>query len=367
MKLRFPDYYNSNIKKIFQNVSKKEWNDYKWQLKNSIHSASQLKDILTIENYLDVEEKYNFLITPYFLCLINFEDPKDPLKMQIFPNPKELELNEFLKQDPFSEKEKMPVQNLIKKYPDRAVIIMTNRCASFCRYCTRKWNWGKNSTISYQEIDSILEYLQKEKNIREIILSGGDPFIIPRNILEYALKQWTKVSHLDVIRIGTRVLSFLPQIIDKELINILKKYKPIWILTHFNHPNEITPETEKAIDKLLSARVALANQSVLLKNINNDVNIMKTLLHKLEYLRIKPYYLFQCDLVSGTSHFRTDIENGLNIIKELINNTGGLCIPNFIIDVPQIGKIPILPEYIIEKNKEKIIIKYNDKIVSYPC
>ncbi|HOJ64234.1 MAG TPA: KamA family radical SAM protein [Spirochaetota bacterium] len=363
-KLEFPEYYYSNIKQISQDH--KKWNDYKWQLKNSYTSVLQLKNILKDIDSIEVEKKYNFLITPYFLSLIDFDNPSDPLRRQVFPNISELEIDSNLKEDPFLEKSSMPVKNVIKKYPDRVVIIMTNRCASFCRYCTRKWNWQDPFTISFKEIDEIHRYLEKEKNIREIILSGGDPFIISKRILGYALEKFSKIKHLEVIRIATRTLSFLPQIVDKEMTNLLKRYKPIWIITHFNHPSEITPLTEEAVEKLLDAGVAFANQSVLLKGINDNVETMKLLLNRLEYLRIKPYYLFQCDLISGTKHFRTKIEDGLNILKKLINSTGGLCIPHFIVDVPGAGKIPILPEYIIEKNDKEIFIKIEDRIVSYP-
>lgn len=346
---------------------KKKWDNYKWQLKNSFHSISELKKIFDLkEELLEVEKIYHFLITPYFLSLIDFTDPLDPLKRQIFPDIQELEKNEKLQEDPFSEKNNMPVKNLIKKYPDRCLIIMTNQCASFCRYCTRKWNWANLITISYEQIDNIVDYLDKEKNIREIILSGGDPFLISKNILEYTIKKIAKVRHIEVIRIATRTLSFLPQIVNKELVNILKKYKPIWTITHFNHPNEITPKTVEAIDKLMEAKVILANQSVLLNGVNNNISIMKELLHKLQYIGIKPYYLFQCDLINGTKHFRTQIEEGLNILKGLINNTSGLCIPLFIIDVPDLGKIPLMPEYITEKKKYEIIFKGDDKSASYP-
>lgn len=365
--LYFPDYYYSNIKKIFSDISQKKWNDYKWQLKNSFKSILQLKSFLNnIQYFKNVEERYNFLITPYLLSLIDLENPYDPLRKQVFPDILELEEDINLRDDPFLEKNNMPVNNVIKKYKDRVVIIMTNRCASLCRYCTRKWNWQSNFTISYKDIDQIYSYLSKEKEIREIILSGGDPFVISREILEYALKVFSKIDHLEIIRIATRTLSFLPQIVDKELLNILKKYKPIWIITHFNHPNEITPLTEEAVDNLIGAKIALANQTVLLKGVNNNVETMKSLLHRLEYLRIKPYYLFQCDLITGTKHFRTEIEEGLNILKELINNTGGLCIPHFIIDVPDAGKIPLLPEYITGKDDNNIFIKLKDKTVKYP-
>lgn len=365
-------FYLNNKNTVFNNISDAEWNDYKWQLKNQITDPGNLAHFFKFVdgrfgNFTKASDIFRFAVTPYFLSLINFENKNDPILLQIFPNEEELSKESALTMDPFSEKKRSPVKNLIKRYPDRAVVLATDRCASYCRYCTRKWNWTAGDTLSDEELEVIVTYLHNNKNIREIILSGGDPFILPPEKLDRILSAIYSVDSIEVVRIGTRTLSFLPQKIDKKLVSVLKKYKPLWIITHFNHPNEFTIDTEKAIDLLLDAKASLANQSVLIKNVNDDSETMINLFQTLEYCQIKPYYLFQCDLVEGTKHFRTSVEKGLEIMRDVRGNIGGLCIPTYVVDLPDGGKVPLLPEYLLEINSDNIKIKnYEGKIFNYP-
>ncbi|HNZ27655.1 MAG TPA: KamA family radical SAM protein [Spirochaetota bacterium] len=365
-------FYTNNKNALFNNISDANWNDYNWQLKNQITLPEKLAHFFKFDDadfgdFKKTSRIFRFAVTPYFLSLINFENKNDPLLLQIFPDEKELSKEPSLTIEPFSEEKRSPVKNLIKRYPDRAVVLATEKCASYCRYCTRKRNWKNNFTLSDEDLSNIVQYLRNNKNIREIVLSGGDALILLPEKLDRILSALYSVDSIEVVRIGTRTLSFLPQKIDRPLIETLKKYKPLWIITHFNHPNEFTSDTEKAIDLLLEAKVSLANQSVLLKNVNDNSDTMKNLLQTLEYCQIKPYYLFQCDLVEGTKHFRTSIEKGLDIMKDVRGNIGGLCIPTYVVDLPDGGKVPLLPEYLIKATSNNLIFKnYEGKMFNYP-
>ncbi|HOF02077.1 MAG TPA: KamA family radical SAM protein [Spirochaetota bacterium] len=365
-------FYTNNKNALFNNISDANWNDYNWQLKNQITLPEKLAHFFKFDDadfgdFKKTSRIFRFAVTPYFLSLINFENKNDPLLLQIFPDEKELSKEPSLTIDPFSEEKRSPVKNLIKRYPDRAVVLATEKCASYCRYCTRKRNWKNSFTLSDEDLSNIVQYLRNNKNTREIVLSGGDALILSPEKLDRILSALYSVDSIEVVRIGTRTLSFLPQKIDRPLIETLKKYKPLWIITHFNHPNEFTSDTEKAIDLLLEAKVSLANQSVLLKNVNDNSDTMKSLLQTLEYCQIKPYYLFQCDLVEGTKHFRTSIEKGLDIMKDVRGNIGGLCIPTYVVDLPDGGKVPLLPEYLIKATSNNLIFKnYEGKMFNYP-
>ncbi|HOV14732.1 MAG TPA: KamA family radical SAM protein, partial [Spirochaetota bacterium] len=346
-----------------------EFNNPKWQINNSINTKEKLVKLIP-DRFENISENLfnKFSITPYFWCLINHnENDSDPLAKQIIPDERENIKNSFLDIDPFSEQSKSPEKQLIKRYSDRVLVVTSNICPSYCRYCTRKWNWDKGQTIADKELIKIVEYLKENKNIREVIISGGEPFLLSVAFLERIIQNIITIPTIEVIRVATRILSFLPQKITKNLTLMLKKYRPIWIVTHFNHPNEITPETVNAVNKLLDAGVSIVNQSVLLKGVNEDFETLKRLFYDLTTLGIKPYYLFNCDLVSGTHHFRADFDIGLKIIEDLRGNVGGICIPNLIVDLPHGGKVPILPDYIIEKNKTNLKLKnYQGKIFDYP-
>ncbi|MBP7554196.1 MAG: KamA family radical SAM protein [Spirochaetes bacterium] len=365
-------FYQNNKNTLFNDISDDNWSDYKWQLQNQITDPEELAKFFKFGDgrfgdFAKASQIFRFAVTPYFLSLINFENKNDPILLQIFPSEEELSKEPSLSMDPFSEEQRSPTKYFIKRYPDRAVVLATDKCASYCRYCTRKWNWKNNFTLSEEDLQNIVTYLNNNKNIREIILSGGDTLLLSPEKLDQILSAVFSVNSIEVVRIGTRILSVLPQRIDSSITKVLKKYKPLWIITHFNHQNEFTADTEKAIDLLLDARVSLANQSVLLKNVNDDSDTIKNLLLTLEYCQIKPYYLFQCDLVEGTKHFRTSVEKGLDIMREIRGKIGGLCIPTYVVDLPDGGKVPLLPEYLIEITSKYLKFKnYEGKTFMYP-
>jgi len=343
--IQYPDYYYLNKKKFWPDVSEKKWNDWKWQLENSINNNNKLLNYL---NDIDqavlkkIPDKYKFSITPYFLSLMNHNDKNDPLLKQVMPDGKELIKNKKLKLDPFNEIKSSPVNHVIKRYSDRIIITTTNNCACYCRYCTRKWMWRDNFIINQNDIKNIINYIKTDKLIRDVILSGGEPFLLPLDVLEKLISGILDIGHVDMIRIGTRILSFLPQKINRDIIKIISGYKPVWIITHFNHPNEITALTGKAVDGLINAKTVICNQTVLLKNINDKYEILKELFYKLTALRIKPYYLFQCDPVEGTEHFHAAVKTGCKLIKRLRGNIDGICIPDYVKDTPEKGKVKLI-------------------------
>lgn len=333
-----PSHYTDNRKKYFSKVKNAEWTDWKWQLKNAISNYSWLEKN-NINYYTKIPMQ--FLISPYFFCLINHNDANNPLAMQVFPNDLELTSKIFTLSDPFFEENNSPIPGVIKRFKDRIVVVSTNKCASLCRFCTRKWNWDKNICIDY-DFTGLREYLKSNPQIREVIISGGEPFLLDDNILDNLLNMLFSLSSIESVRIGTRILSFLPYRITDNLCNILSKYKPLWIMSHFNHPDEIRIPTQIAINKLIKAGVVINNQSVLLYNINNNIDTLNLLFRKLVNLQIKPYYLFQCDPIKGIEHFAVKKEAGKTLIKSLIENLSGLCIPQFVEDTKNNGKVRIV-------------------------
>lgn len=369
-KIEYPEHYYINRKMHWSGISEIKWNDWKWQFKNRIYKYEDLKRLYKTfdqKKLKEVFDKYRFSITPYYFCLLDIESGDDPLAKQVLPDPQELKSNKYLYNDPFNEKKKSPVNNLIKRYPDRVVITLTDQCPSFCRYCTRKWIWSDIVNFNNDDLDNISNYLEVNKQIREVIISGGEPLLLEDEILDNILNRLFSISSIETIRIGTRILTYLPQRINKKTMNLLAKYKPLWIITHFNHSKEFTPKTVEAIDLLIKSGVVICNQSVLLKGVNDEVSIIKDLIHTLQNNRIKPYYLFQCDLVEGTEHFHVPLKKGIEIMKQLRGNTGGLCIPTFVIDLPDGGKVPVLPDYIIEQNHGNVVFQnYENKLINYP-
>lgn len=353
----------------WQEISPEVWRSDSWQLQNSLSEPAELAALfpeLKVETIRRVVERYPLLVTPYYLSLINKFSLEDPLVKQLIPTPEELKEDRSLTIDPFSEQQRSPAPGIVRRYPDRAILVTTNICAGLCRYCTRKWNWEAQNYLQPGQLGEAIDYLSKEPAIREVIISGGDPFMLSPEALEEIIKALLSIKNIEVVRLGSRMLTFLPYRVERFL-EMLSRYKPLWLITHFNHPAELTTETEEIVDRLIRSGVALANQTVLLRGVNDNLPVMKELLHKLERFRIKPYYLFQCDLVSGTSHFRTPIKSGLELMAGLHGHTGGLCIPTYLIDTPAGGKIPLLPNYIVEESDEAITFKgYEGKLFSYP-
>jgi len=312
-----------------------------------------------------VKKVYPMNVSSYFLSLIRKKG--DPIWKQCIPDIRELQ-DRFNTDDPLAEERDTRVPGLVHRYPDRALLIVSSKCPTYCRFCTRKRKVGRTQQIPMSQIMRGIDYVRRHKEVRDVILSGGDPLMRSDKDLEMILKELRAIQHLEIIRIGTRVPCTLPMRITKRLCNMLKKYHPIYVNIHFNHPREITLEVERACELLANAGIPLDSQTVLLKGVNDSPKVMKKLMQKLLQVRVRPYYLYLCDLVKGAEHFRTNIETGLKIIRAIQGYTSGLCLPHLVIDSPGGGgKIPILPEYVKKITKEKIVLmNYKGKEYEYP-
>lgn len=354
----------------------KQWTDWQWQ------DSQRITDIETFENFLSfnfsVEEKeklqqtinkFPLSITPYYLSLINTDDIKnDPVFKQAFPSSKELLTEKYEMKDPLAEERDSPVDGITHRYPDRILFHVSNICAMYCRHCTRKRKVGKKDLMPTKaKLMEGIKYIERTSAIRDVLLSGGDPLMLPDEFLDWLLWEIKKIPHVEIIRIGTRIPVVLPFRITDSLIKVLKKYQPLWINTQFNHPQEFTKYSKEAIAKLADAGFPLGNQSVLLSGVNDSVEVMKNLVHRLVENRIRPYYIYQCDLSEGLSHFRTPVSKGIEIMEHLRGHTSGLAVPTYVIDSPGGGgKIPIAPTYLISSSTDEVILRnYNGKITAY--
>lgn len=339
------------------------------QLKCAINSPAELKARLGMGDdamISKVSGVYPMKITPYYASLIKGE--KDPIWLQCVPDPLELE-DPVGVEDPLHEEVASPVPNLTHRYPDRVLLLVSNRCAMYCRFCTRKRRVGHPArAITRKQVLDAIDYIRNHPEVRDVILSGGDPLLLEDDHLEFILAQVRSIPHVQVIRIGTRAPCTLPQRITKKLCRMLKKYHPLYVNVHFNHPREITAESARACKRLANAGIPLGSQTVLLKGVNDDPEIMKELMHKLLMMRVKPYYLFQADLCKGTNHFRTPVSDGLRMIRALRGFTSGLAVPHYVIDTPGGGgKVPLLPDYVVESTDEKVVMKnYEGNVFEYP-
>ncbi len=339
-----------------------------WQqmIRDSVHSVDQLvkKFGLKKEVAEQLDEFFQARINPYYLSLIRY--PGDPIWMQSVPDKIELEDMDGL-EDPLNEDMMSPVPNITHRYPDRCLFLVTSQCGMYCRFCTRKRKVGDSGKISMKELESAFNYIEQHTEIRDVILSGGDPLMLTDVMLEKILSRLREIKHVEIIRLGTKMPCVLPQRITPNLVEMLKKYHPIYINTHFNHPWEITPESTKACTMLADAGCPVQNQAVLMKGVNDNAEILKELFQKLLKIRVKPYYLFMADETKGASHFRTSVEKGLEVIDKLRGHTSGLAIPHFVIDAPGGGgKIPLLPKYVLHQDDERIIMRnYKNDIYVY--
>ena len=348
----------------FPYVSDKDWNDWQWQFRHRITTVEELSKFLPLSpeeqaQIKDVSLVYPFSITPYYLSLINPQDPGDPIKKQAVPSILEVALSGWGMEDPLEERSHTPVPGLVHRYPDRVLLTMTNICATLCRHCTRKREWVHGSWArSGNEIKAMLDYIRQNKSIRDVIISGGDPLSLSNKHLEKVISAIRGIPHVEIIRIGSRVPVVLPQRIDDGLCEMLSKYGPIWLNTHFNHPKEVTPEAAEACDRLLRSGVPINNQTVLLKGINDNLETQLELVHQLLKIKVRPYYLFQCDEVRGTEHFRTPLSVGMDIIAGMQGHTSGLAVPTFTVDLSNGGgKVPLQPNHIVERNEEGYILR----------
>jgi lysine 2,3-aminomutase len=365
------------MESFFGGVTADEWNDSGWQLKNRLTTPDQLSRLLSLTphqqlRYRRLLEYFHYSITPYYLSLIDWSNPEDPIRKQCIPDMRELELRVVGDNDPLEEEEDMQAPGLVHRYPDRALAVVTNMCAMYCRHCTRKRIWHEGETFrSKTELLEMAGYVRRTPEIREVIVSGGDPLTMNPELLDWFLGELSSIPHVEVLRIGTRVPVVMPMGITDELARMLARHRPLWINTQFNHPNEITPESAEAVDRLLKVGIPVSNQSVLLKGINDSVDVFKDLCHALQRIMVRPYYLYQCDPVRGVEHFRTSIWKGIEIMESMRGFTGGLCIPTFVVDAPGGGgKIPLQPFYLLSasdkyatlRNYEGMIIKYYNPV-----
>nr|WP_319512208.1 lysine 2,3-aminomutase [uncultured Draconibacterium sp.] len=362
--------------KIETEAQLSKWKDWRWQLRHSIKTLDKFEELLGVR-FEDEEreklkitfDKFPLSITPYYLSLINKQDFRnDPVFKQSFGGIEELITLKSELEDPLSEDSDSPVEGITHRYPDRVLFHVSNICSMYCRHCTRKRKVGDIDYVpSKEQLQKGLDYISSNPHVRDVLLSGGDPFMLPDEKIDWLLSEITKIPHVEIVRIGTRMPVVLPYRITDKLVSILKKYQPLWINTHFNHPKEITASSKEALAKLADGGFPLGNQSVLLADVNDCPRIMKSLLHKLVENRVRPYYLYQCDLSEGLSHFRTPIGKGIEIMESLIGHTSGFARPTYVVDAPGGGgKIPVMPNYIISWSTNKVVLRnYEGVITTY--
>ncbi|MFN2292016.1 MAG: lysine 2,3-aminomutase [Anaerolineae bacterium] len=347
-----------------------KWNDWRWQLANRLNTVEELGRVirLTPEEIegLSAPAHFRVDITPYFASLIDPDDPTCPIRRQVLPTGRErvpftAEMADSLAEDAHS-----PVPGLVHRYPDRVLMLVTTQCASYCRYCTRSRLVGDPAAqFSRKDYDAQIRYIAGNPQVRDVLLSGGDPLILPQRVLEDLLRRLRAIPHVEVLRIGSRVPVFLPQRITADLVDMLCQFHPLWMNVHFNHPKEITPTVEVALARLADAGIPLGCQSVLLAGVNDCPNVMKDLVHKLVRNRVRPYYIYQCDLVHGAGHFRTPVAAGLEIIESLRGHTSGFAVPTFVIDAPRGGgKVPIMPNYLLSQSADRVVIRNYEGFIS---
>jgi lysine 2,3-aminomutase len=359
--------------RLFGNVPDSSWNDWKWHFRNRITSVDQISRLvpLSSEEKTQIEmvcHRYPLAITPYYLSLIDPSDPNDPVRKQSIPSILEISMSDIGREDPLGEKEDSVVPGLVHRYPDRVLMVLTDICPMLCRHCTRKREWRHGGWVRpWSEIEAMLDYLRRNNKVRDVIISGGDPLTLSTAHLEAIISRIRQIKHVEIIRIGSRFPVVLPQRIDAELCDMLSKHGPIWLNTHFNHPQEITPEAAAACDRLLRAGVPVNNQSVLLRGINDSVTTQLKLCQSLLKAKVRPYYLFQCDEVQGTEHLRTPVSAGIKIIEGMRGHTSGLAVPTFVVDlVDGGGKVPLQPNYALSMTKDELLLKnYKGKVFRY--
>lgn len=363
--------------RIFDEIDGNEintWADWRWQLKHCVKDLATFEKLLDVslpskvrEQFQTITEKFPMSITPYYLSLINTADlENDPIFKQSFPVIKELEIHKSDLADPLHEDKDSPVPGVTHRYPDRVLLLVSNMCSMYCRHCTRKRRVGDKDIIpGRKEILKAIDYIRSNPQIRDVLLSGGDPFLLSNDYLDWILTELKSIDHIEVIRIGTRTPVVLPYRITDKLVEMLKKHHPLWINTHFNHPRELTASSRNALKKLADAGIPLGNQSVLLSGVNDCPRIMRSLVHKLVANRVRPYYLYQCDLSEGLSHFRTPVGKGIEILESLIGHTSGFCVPTYVIDAPGGGgKIPVMPNYLISWSTNKVVLRNYEGVIS---
>jgi lysine 2,3-aminomutase len=361
-------------RRFFPSVDDSEWNSWQWQVRNRIRRLEDLDRMLrlTLEERTGIETLRSRLpvaVTPYYMSLLSRDNGDDPLRRSVIPT-----VAEFIKMpeeadDPLGEEHQSPVPGLVHRYPDRVLLLALDFCSTYCRYCTRSRVVGHSALHpSRWRLEAAVEYIRRTPAIRDVLISGGDPLTMGDERLKWLLERLRAIQHVEIIRIGTKVPAVLPQRITPALVRMLRKFHPLWLSLHFTHPDECTPEAHRACNRLADAGIPLGSQTVLLRGINDSVETMKALVHQLMRMRVRPYYLYQCDPISGSSHFRTSVETGLDIIRGLRGFTSGYAVPTYVIDAPGGGgKIPMMPDYVVGCEKGKVLLRnYENRLFAYP-
>ena len=356
---------------LFPDVSDADWNDWHWQVRNRIETLEELQKYINLtpeeaEGVKACLSTFRMAITPYYLSLIDPDDPFDPIRRQAVPTAQELYTSDADLLDPLHEDADSPAPGLTHRYPDRVLLLITDQCSMYCRHCTRRRFAGQNDAgLPVDQVDLAIDYIRAHPEVRDVLLSGGDALLASDERLEYIISQLRTIEHVEIVRIGSRVPVVCPQRITPELCAMLKKYHPIWLNTHFNHPNEITTESAKACAMLADAGIPLGNQSVLLAGVNDCVHVMRTLVKALVKIRVRPYYIYQCDLSQGLEHFRTPVAKGIEIIEGLRGHTSGFAVPTFVVDAPGGGgKIPVMPDYVISQATHRVILRNFEGVIT---
>ena len=358
---------------LFKDVTEEQWNDWHWQVANRLDTVEKIKKVvnLTPEEEADIEKVmhgFRVGITPYYASLMDPDDPSCPVRMQAVPTLAETHRGEADMLDPLHEDEDSPAPGLTHRYPDRVLFLITDQCSMYCRHCTRRRLAGEtDGARSMDDINACIDYIKRTPVVRDVLLSGGDALCVEDDVLEYIISELRKIDHVEIVRIGSRTPVVMPQRITDDLVNMLKKYHPIWLNTHFNHPKEMTPDAAEACRKLADAGIPLGNQSVLLRGVNDDVHVMRNLVHLCVKNRVRPYYIYQCDLSLGIEHFSTPVSKGIELIEGLRGHTSGYAVPTFVVDAPGGGgKTPVMPQYVISQTPDKVILRnYEGVITTY--
>ncbi len=361
-------------KRFFPYINPVEWNDWQWQLRHRFTDVESLERILQLAEderaaLTHPSRRFPVAITPYYASLLDRDNPSQAVRRAVVPVMAEHSISPVEKDDPLGEEHDSPVPGLVHRYPDRVLFLVTDFCSTYCRYCTRSRMVGHGGSHSpMARWEDAIRYIESTPSVRDVLLSGGDPLTLPDESLDWLLSRLRRIPHVELLRIGTKAPVVLPQRVTPALVRMLKRHHPLWMSIHFSHPEELTPETTQACERLADGGIPLGSQTVLLSGVNDDVATMKKLVQGLLRLRVKPYYLYQCDPISGSSHFRTPVSRGLDIIRGLRGHTTGYAVPTYVIDAPGGGgKIPLLPEYCVGRDGAELLLRnYEEKIYRYP-
>ncbi len=365
-----PSEKPAKIPPAWKGVSAEQWNNWRWQMTHRLNKVEDFAQIVNLSQSeieaLSASHLFRVDVTPYFASLIDPDDPTCPIRRQVLPTTREMDSFDFLLEDPLSEVAQSPVPGLTHRYPDRVLMLLTTQCASYCRFCTRSRIVGNpHVTFSQADIDGQIAYISAHPQIRDVLLSGGDPLLLPDHLLKKILQRLRAIPHVEIVRMSTRVPVFLPQRITEDLVAMLRQFHPLWINIHFNHPKEITPEVTGALARLADAGIPLGSQTVLMAGINDCPNIILFMMHMLVKNRVRPYYLYQCDLVQGAGHFRTPVSKGFEIMESLRGHTSGYAVPTYVIDAPEGGgKIPLAPNYLLSMSESRVVVRNYEGYIS---